>query len=166
LEVVYDELRLIAASAMRGERPDHTLQPTALAHEAYLRLVGDREIQARSRQQFFALAATAMRRILVNHARDRDRQKRGGDWRRMPFEIARETPGVAPDITELDILALDEAMTRLEALDERKARLVELRFYAGMTLEEAAAVLDVARSVASDDWRMARAWLADQLGDG
>lgn len=165
LELVYDELRAIAAACLKDERPDHTLQATALANEAYVRLMRSREPTARTRQQFLSLAATAMRRILVNHARDRARLKRGGLRSRVPFAIALETP--APDdAAPIEVLALEEALERLAALDQRKAKLVELRFFAGLGIDEAAEVLGIARSVASDDWRLARAWLAVQLERG
>lgn len=165
LELVYDELRAIAAACLKGERPDHTLQATALANEAYVRLMRSREPTARTRQQFLSLAATAMRRILVNHARGRARLKRGGLRTRMPFAIALETPAPG-DAAPIEVLALEEALERLAVLDQRKAKLVELRFFAGLGIDEAAEVLGIARSVAADDWRLARAWLAVQLERG
>lgn len=165
LPLVYDELRAIASAWFRAERTDHTLEPTALVHEAYLRLVDHSNVAWRSRNQFFAVAAKVMRNILVDHARGRDRLKRGGDWRRVTLEaversIADDRPG---DGEPIDLVRLDQALQRLGACDERKARLVELRFFAGFGLDDAAEVLGIARSTASEDWRMARAWLHREL---
>jgi RNA polymerase sigma factor (TIGR02999 family) len=163
MPLVYDELRALASACFRRERADHTLQPTALVHEAWLRLIGGQEMHFDSRRHFYGLAAKAMRNILVNHARDRQRQKRGGGWDRIALDAADDTPAVTGASRDVDVLAIDEALTLLASMDERKARLVELRFFAGLSLEDAATVLDISRSVASDDWRLARAWLAVQL---
>ncbi|MHC4947694.1 MAG: sigma-70 family RNA polymerase sigma factor [Planctomycetota bacterium] len=160
LPLVYDELRALAGAYFRNERDNHTLQPTALVHEAYMRLVGQQSIEFRSRRQFFVVAAKAMRNILVDHARTKRRQKRGGG--RAPVALDPDRVSVDP-ANELDMLALDEALERLAALDERKARLVELRFFGGLTSEQAADVLDIARSTAAEEWRMARAWLYREL---
>ena len=161
LAIVYDELRMLASSFFRGQKPGNTLQPTALVHEAYMKLV-DQSIQWQSRNQFFVVAAKAMRSILVDHARAKSTDKRGGGRQRIPLDHADATP------VELDsptVLAIDEAMTRLAAMDERKAKLVELRFFGGLTAEEAADALNIARSTAAEEWRLARAWLYTQLQD-
>lgn len=161
LPLVYDALRSLAADLFLNERRNHTLEATALVHEAYVRLVQQRDMEWSSRGQFFVIAAKAMRNILVDHARGRGRQKRGGGWERVTLE------GLGGDGTDaLDMLALDEAMNRLAAMDERKARLVELRFFAGLSSEDAAKVLGISRSTAAEEWRMARAWLYRELGDG
>lgn len=166
LPLVYDELRRLAAACFRGERDDHTLEPTALVHEAFLRLVDGSSVGWRSRNQFFAVAAKAMRNILVDHARSRDRLKRGGDWRRASLEsaariLAAEDP--QPRFEPWELVRLHEALEALAEVDERKASLVELRYFAGLGLEEAAEALGIARSTASEDWRMARAWLHREL---
>lgn len=156
-------MRGLAAAWFRDQKPGHTLQPTALVHEAYVKLVdrppGDGQSWS-GRAQFFALAASAMRSILVDHARSRNRLKRGGGQQRVPLEQADQTPATLDEAT---VLAINEAMTRLEALDPRKAKLVELRFFGGMSADEAAEILGIARSTAAEDWRMARAWLSAQL---
>lgn len=157
---MYDELRALAAAFFRDQKPNNTLQPTALVHEAYLKLV-DQTIEWSSRNQFFVVAAKAMRCILVDHARAKNRDKRGGGWRRLTLDA----DAAAAEADELPIEAIDAALSRLTELDDRKARLVELRFFGGLTLEQAADVLGLARSTASDDWRMARAWLYDELKD-
>lgn len=159
LAIVYDELRSVASQFFQDQKPGHTLQPTALVHEAYLRLV-DQSIAWQNRNQFFVVAAKAMRSILVDHARARGRQKRGGDRCRVPLSEADATPAMVDESTVLDI---DDAMTRLSQLDERKARLVELRFFGGLTSEQAADAMGISRSTAAEEWRMARAWLYTQL---
>lgn len=161
LAIVYDELRSLASGFFRDQKPGHTLQPTALVHEAYLRLV-DQSIEWQNRNQFFVVAAKAMRSILVDHARTRGREKRGGSFKRIPLNEADATPAMVDESTVLDI---DEAMIRLAELDERKARLVELRFFGGLTSEQAADALGISRSTAAEEWRMARAWLYAQLQD-
>ncbi len=166
LPIVYEELRSLASCFFRNQAAENTLQPTALVHEAYLKLV-DQSIDWQSRRQFFAVAATAMRSILVDHARRKRAAKRGGPSggaaakSRVPLE---QVDGTAA-LDDATILAIDEAMTRLADLDERKARLVELRFFAGLTSEEAAETLGIARSTAAEEWRIARAWLYSQLKD-
>jgi len=157
--IVYDELRRLAAAQLRRERAGHTLQPTALAHEAWLRLVGAEDVAWQGKAHFLAVAARVMRRVLVDHARRRDASKRGGERRRVSLSDA--TPSfAAPDV---DLLALDEALTELAALDDRKARVVEFRFFCGMSLPDVAEALAVSRSTAEEDWYFARAWLARRL---
>jgi RNA polymerase sigma factor (TIGR02999 family) len=162
LPVVYEELRGLAAAYLKRERRDHTLQPTALVHEAYLRLAGENQPNWTGRAHFLAVAARAMRRALVNHALARKAEKRGGGRAVVGIDPALATaPGSA-----VDTLDLSDAIDRLAALDERKARLLEMRFFAGMTMEEAAGVLGVSLSTAESDWRFARAWLAHELAAG
>ncbi|MCG8406573.1 MAG: sigma-70 family RNA polymerase sigma factor [Phycisphaerales bacterium] len=161
LPLVYEELRALAGHIMKGERPDHTLQPTALVHEAYVRLVGTGETKWKGRAHFLAVASRAMRRLLINHARDRRAAKRGGgEWARVTLD---EAVAVAEERV-VDIIALDEALERLGTLNERQARLVELRFFGGLSLEEAAEVMEVGRTTAKGDWTIARTWLARELG--
>jgi RNA polymerase sigma-70 factor, ECF subfamily len=160
LPAVYDELRRQARRALRHERVGHTLQPTALVHEAYLRLVDQTRTQWESRSQFFAVAAQAMRRILVDHARTRGRAKRGGG--ETPVTLA-DADSVCASRSGVDALALDEALTRFAALDPRKARLVELRFFAGLSIPESAAALGISEATAVREWAVARAWLRREL---
>jgi RNA polymerase sigma-70 factor, ECF subfamily len=161
LPLVYEEMRALAAGYMQRERGNHTLQPTALVHEAYLRLVGSDQIW-KGRAHFLAAAAVSMRRVLVDHARRRGADKRGAAHDRITLsaEIA------SSERRDTDVLELDELLTRLAAKDARKAKVVELRFFAGMTNDQIADVLDVARSTVAEDWTVARAWLAAQLGAG
>lgn len=157
VRAVYDALRGLAAAYLRRERSDHTLQPTALVHEAYLKLAGSGEWK--SRTHFQAVAASAMRQILVDHARARASRKRGGGWVRVTL-----SPEIAVAArSDVDMFALDEAMRALGALDERKARVVELRFFGGMTCAEAAAELGISTKTAEADWYFARAWLRDRI---
>ena len=161
LPLVYDELRRLAAQKLAHEKPGQTLQPTALIHEAYLRLVGTQEDPRRFRDRghFFAAAATAMRRILIDNARRKRSQKRGGGRQRQQLDA------VAAPEPEEDLVALDEALGKLAAQDPVKARLVELRYFAGLTGEQAAEVLGISPSTADRHWAYARAWLrADVLG--
>ena len=161
LPLVYDELRKLAAAKMAQENPGQTLQSTALVHEAYLRLLGgDVEKKWDSRGHFFAAAAEAMRRILINRARDRRRLKRGGDRRRINLDDV----SLAMDTPPEDLLEIDEAIEELAADDPVGADLVKLRFFAGLTLREAAESLGVARRTADRHWAYARAWLVDRLG--
>ena len=158
LPLVYDELRKLAAARMAGERAGHTLDATALVHEAYLRLVGDRSFA--NRGHFFAAAADAMRRILVDHARAKLADKRGGR-RRVPLDEAHRVADT-PD----GLLAVDDALTRFAALDPAKAELVKLRFFAGLTTPEAAASLGISVATAERWWAFARTWLYADLADG
>jgi RNA polymerase sigma factor (TIGR02999 family) len=160
LPLVYDELRKLAAARLAEEKPGHTLQPTALVHEAYVRLVGGGQSQGwGGRGHFFAAAAEAMRRILVEAARRKRAEKAGGGWQRQELIDAE----LAVDSAGDDLFAVDEALTRLAAADPRAARLVELRFFLGMSLEEAAAELGLQVRTASRDWAFARAWLRREL---
>jgi RNA polymerase sigma factor (TIGR02999 family) len=160
LPLVYQELRRLAARRLAGEAPGQTLQPTALVHEAYLKLVGpDPDRAWAGRSHFFAAAAEAMRRILVDHARQKRRGKRGGGRQRVPLAEADPAAGPPAD----DLLALDEALDRLAAADPVKAELVKLRYFAGLSEEEAAAVLGLSRATASRYWAFARAWLINAL---
>jgi RNA polymerase sigma factor (TIGR02999 family) len=159
LPFVYDELRGLAALYLSRERPGHTLQPTALVHEAYLRLINQRQANWRNRAQFLGLAAGMMRRILVNHARDRAAQKRGGDGERVSLSLV-EAPSGRPDV---ELIALEEALNRLAERDARKARVVELRFFGGLTTEEIAEVLQVSVATVEREWSFARAWLYDAV---
>ncbi len=155
---VYGELRAVAARYLDRERADHTLQPTALVHEAYVRLA-HHDRQWRGSVHFLAAAAVAMRCVLVDHARAKRADKRNGGAR---VDLA---TGGGPDARrECEVLELDDLLARLRQLDARKARVVELRFFAGMTNDQIAEVLDVARSTVAEDWAVARAWLASQLG--
>jgi RNA polymerase sigma-70 factor (ECF subfamily) len=160
LEIVYQELREIARRHMRREGPGHTLQPTALVSEAYLRLFGNK-IDWQNRAQFFGVAARTMRRILVDHARNRRTRKRSGGKRIELDQVAL----VAPEQVE-NVLALDEALERLATRDARQAKLVELRFFAGMTIEEAAVSLGVSSRTAKRDWDFAQAWLFREMDSG
>lgn len=160
LPVVYDELRRVAAAYLARERVDHTLQPTALVHEAYLKLVDQTALRYEGRAQFFALAARAMRQILVDHARTKGRLKRGGGGARLPLDDNQPTP---TELSITDLLAIDEALEKLAQLDERKAQLVEMRFFAGLSSDEAAEALGIARSTAAEDWRFTKAWLRREL---
>jgi RNA polymerase sigma-70 factor (ECF subfamily) len=159
-EAVYGELRRMAARYMRRERPDHTLQPTALIHEAYVGLIDQHGKDWQNRAHFFGVAANVMRRILVNHARTRSRAKRGGHEQKVPLE---DGLAVATDRSD-EVIALDDALTRLEQLDARQGKVVELRFFGGLTEEEAAEALGVSSRTVKRDWRLARAWLHAELG--
>jgi RNA polymerase sigma factor (TIGR02999 family) len=165
LPLVYDELRALAAQRLSHEKPGHTLQPTALVHDAYLRLVrgsGTAKSQWDGRGHFFAAAAEAMRRILVESARRKKRVKHGGDLRRVEFDEVDVPVRPPPE----DILALDEALTRLAAEDPQSARIVELHFFAGLSIEDAADALGVSRATAYRQWSYARAWLRCAIGGG
>jgi|KBSMisStandDraft_5_1062788.scaffolds.fasta_scaffold200056_2 RNA polymerase sigma factor (TIGR02999 family) len=160
LPLIYEELRRRAAAYLRRERPNHTLQPTALVHEAYLRLIDQRQDNWASRDHFFAIAAQAMRRILVDHARGRHRQKRGGSNEDLPLEDALLA---AADEASVDLIALDEAMKRLAKLDPQQERIVELRYFGGLSLDEAANALSISRATAARDWQVAKAWLHREM---
>jgi RNA polymerase sigma factor (TIGR02999 family) len=157
--LVYRELRILAAAHIRRERPDHTLQPTALVHEAYLRLVDQSRVASPSRSQFFAIAANLMRQILVNHARHRGAAKRGGG-----NKAVLEEGSAAVRQRAVDLIALDQALDKLARLDPRQARVVELRFFGGLTEDEIAGLLGVSAITVKRDWRIARAELHRELG--
>jgi RNA polymerase sigma factor (TIGR02999 family) len=159
LPLVYDELRRVAKRQLRSERAGHTLQPTALVHEAYLRLIDQRHVDWQDRAHFFGVAAQVMRRILVDHARRHNAVKRGDGVRPVSLEDAKDLE--APDA--VPILVLDQALGRLEQLDAGLARIVELRAFGGLTIDDAAHVLGVSPSTAKRDWRLATAWLRREL---
>ena len=159
MPVVYDELRRQAARYLRREQPGHTLQTTALIHEAYVRLVDQRNVQWQNRAHFFGIAAQMMRRILVDHARTKKRVKRGGSDIRVSLDDAT----VAVKGQDLDVVALDEALSRLAKIDEQQSRVVELRFFSGLTVEETAAVMAISPATVKRDWSMAKAWLHREL---
>ena len=159
LPVLYAELHRLATQYLGREAAGHTLQPTALVNEAYLRLVDQRRVDWRNRAQFLGLAANMMRRILVNHARDRGALKRGGDAQQVSLSLL-ESPSGRPDV---DLIALEDALDRLAARDERKGRVVELKFFGGMTTEEIAEVLQISGATVEREWAFARAWLYDAI---
>ncbi|MEO8448561.1 MAG: sigma-70 family RNA polymerase sigma factor [Gemmatimonadota bacterium] len=159
LPLLYQELRRIAELHMRRERPDHTLQPTALVHEAYLRLMGGAEVEWQDRAHFLRAASQTMRRVLVDYARARNAAKRGAELR-VTLDEALVAQG---DDRTLDMLVLDDALTRLAAADPRWAQVVELRCFAGLDVAEVAKVLDISTATVTRDWRFARAWLVDAL---
>jgi RNA polymerase sigma factor (TIGR02999 family) len=161
MPAVYDELRRQAERAMRREGDEHTLQPTALVHESYLRLIDQRRVAWRNRAHFFAIASTVMRRILVDHARARLTAKRGGGI--APITLAGVQDGGGDGAEEVDLLALHEALERLAALDPEQARLVELRYFGGLTIEETAGALGVSAATVKREWALARAWLRREL---
>ncbi|MCL4210298.1 MAG: sigma-70 family RNA polymerase sigma factor [Phycisphaerales bacterium] len=162
LPLVYDELRRLAASQLRRERKDHTLQPTALVNEAYLKLIDQTQIQWESRGHFLAIAATAMRRILVDHARGKSRIKRAAPGERVAFL----DDLVVRDESDTDLVALDEALTKLGAIDPRKVKVIEMRYFAGLTIEETAAALGIAPATVKRDWEFARLWLLREMTGG
>jgi RNA polymerase sigma factor (TIGR02999 family) len=162
MDAVYDELRQLARGYLRRERRDHTLEPTGLVHEAYLRLIDQTRVDWQGRTHFFAIGARMMRRLLVDHARRHDRKKRGGEAVKVTFADA-VTPLLGRDLDREDLLALDDALRRLHELDERQAQIVELRFFAGMKVDEVAAYLGVSKRTVEADWTHARAWLRRAL---
>jgi len=162
IPLVYAELRRLAGSYMRRERSDHTLQATALVHEAYLKLVDQRSVDWQSRSHFFGIAAQVMRRILVDHARGHLREKRGGGQRAVPID---EALVFAPE-QSLDLVKLDQALERLTKLDPRQGKIVELRFFGGLTVEQTAELLGVSPKTVKRDWSMAKAWLHGDLKQG
>ena len=162
MPLVYDELRRLASRHMRGERSGHTLQTSALVNEAYLRLAGHEEIQWQDRVHFFAVASQTMRRVLVDHARRRGNQKRGGDARKVALDEAL----VVSDERAAEVIALDEALARLAEVAPRKSQLVELRFFGGLSIEEAAEVLGVSPGTVMRDWTFTKAWLRKEIAGG
>ena len=159
---VYDELRRLARNYMRGERPGHTLEATALVHEAFVRIIDWKSVEWKSRAHFFAVASQMMRRILVDHARARRNLKRGGEWKQLSLSAVE----FLPENRRTDLLDIDEALETLKRVDARKAKVVELRFFGGLTVEETAAVLDVSSDTVLNDWRFAKAWLLRELERG
>jgi RNA polymerase sigma factor (TIGR02999 family) len=162
MNALYPELRQLAHRLFRDERADHTLQPTALVHEAYLRLVDQSQIGGQERSHFLAIAAKVMRRVLIDHARGRARQRRGGD---------RKITGIDSEVvptafTQAELLEINDALEKLTALDARQAQVVEMRFFGGMTVEEVAEALGVSKRTIEDDWTHAKAWLRLVLADG
>ena len=159
IPLVYDELRRLARRYLRRERPDHTFQSAALVHEAYLRMAQQDPIALQNRAHFFGVAAQLMRHILVDHARNRRAAKRGGGEAKLVLDT-----GVAlPSKHELDVVALDDALTKLAALDERQSRIVEMRYFGGLSVEETAAVLDISVATVKREWASARAWMRREL---
>jgi len=157
LELVYDDLRRLAGAYMQNERPDHTLQATALVHEAYVRLVDWKNVSWESRAQFFSVAAEVMRRVLIDHARARKTQKRSVD------KLVLDDAVSLPDHRQIDLIALDEALQTLEKLDPQQAKIVELRFFGGLTITEVAHVLKISESAVRREWTFAKAWFQREL---
>lgn len=161
LPLVYDELRRLAGSYLSRERADHTLQPTALVHEAYLRLLGQKEIEWQNRAHFFGVSARLMREILIEYARGRNRQKRGGEFK---TQIALDDAvSFSSNPSPLDVIAVDDALKKLEELDERQSRIVEMKFFGGMTIEEIGEVLDVSPATVKREWSTAKLLLYKML---
>ncbi len=160
--LVYDELRRLAASQMRRERASHTLQPTALVNETYLRLIDQRQTDWKNRAHFFGLAAEIMRRILVNHARDRRAEKRGGGGAQ---QVSLSVAADSFEKKDVDVLALHEALEKLAEIDSRKARVVELKFFGGLTIDEIAEVLQISSATVEREWGFSRAWLFDAIAN-
>lgn len=160
IEYVYSDLRRRASAYLRNERREHSLQTTGLVHEAFIKLHEKQEIEWQDRNHFFAVAAQAMRRILVDHARERNRVKRGGGNEDLSLDDTRQ---VTTSESRIDLVALDEALNNLATFDERQAKIVELKYFGGMTLDETAEVLGVSRVTVKRDWQIARAWLRQQL---
>jgi RNA polymerase sigma factor (TIGR02999 family) len=160
LPLVYDELHRQAARFLRRERIGHTLQTTALIHETYLKLIDQREVNWQNRAHFFGIAAQAMRRILVDYAKTRHREKRGGADENLPLEAA--TLAVSGE-REIDLEELDQALTRLAAMDKRQASVVELRYFGGLSIEETAEVLRISQATVKSDWKLAKAWLYQEI---
>lgn len=159
LPLVYSELRRLADSYLREERPDHTLQGTALVHEAYLRLVGRKNINWQNRAHFFSVAAQVMRHVLVDHARGHKRKKRGGDLRKLSLDDA---IGFSTE-RDISLIALDDALTTLASLDPQQSRIVELRFFGGLTIDEVAEVLKISTATVNREWGTAKAWLYREI---
>ncbi|MCW5960904.1 MAG: sigma-70 family RNA polymerase sigma factor [Pyrinomonadaceae bacterium] len=159
---VYNELRRRASAYLRSERGGHTLQTTALVHEAYLKLSGKSEVEFEDRDHFFAIAATAMRRILVDHARSKKREKRGGSENSVSLDDA---AGAAAAERSIDLIALDDALTRLSSFDQRQAAVVEMKYFGGMTNDETANALGISNATVRRDWDLAKAWLFQQLSN-
>ena len=171
MPVVYDELRRLAKNHLRKERPDHTLQTTALVHEAYLRLIDQKSVNWNNRAQFFGIAAQMMRRILINHANDRQAQKRQGYATKVsldqePTKVSLDEAVSFFEKREVDLMALDEALNDLAALDPQQTRIVELRFFGGLTIDEVSAVLGISPATTKREWDSAKLWLRRHLNIG
>jgi len=166
LPLVYDQLRRQAAHQLRRERPGHSLSPTAVVHELYLRLVPQERAVWANRTQFFAVASRLIRRVLVDHARERGAVKRAGDRQRVTLDENLAETGPRDGPRDADVLALDAALEELGALDPRRARLVELRYFGGLSLEETASALEISPATVSREWQLARAWLHRRLAAG
>ncbi len=161
MPLVYNELRRQASRYLRRERIGHTLQTTALIHEAYLKLIEQRDVNWQNRAHFFGIAAQAMRRILVDYAKTRHREKRGGAGENLPLDEARF---IAFKEKSIDLIALDEALTQLAKFDDQQARVVELRYFSGLSIEETAEVLKISPATVKRDWTIAKAWLKQEIG--
>jgi RNA polymerase sigma factor (TIGR02999 family) len=159
LPLVYDELRKLAQAYLRDERSDHTLQATALVHEAYIRLVDWEHVSWENRAHFFALSAQVMRRILVDHAREKNAQKRGGGLTKLSLDDAISFP----QQREVDLVALDDALRQLESMDDTQGKIVAMRFFGGLTIEETATALGISAATVNREWRLAKAWLLREL---
>ncbi len=162
LPLVYEELRRLAHSYLRNERSNHTLQPTALVHEAYLRLLGQKEIEWQNRAHFFGVSARLMREVLIEYARGRNRQKRGGEFK---TQIALDDAISFANQSQLDVVAVDDALSKLEKLDERQARIVEMKFFGGLTVEEIGEVLSISPATVKREWSSAKLLLYKLLND-
>ena len=159
--LVYDELRKLAGSYLRRERPDHTLQSTALVHEAYMKLIDQKNVQWQNRAHFFGVAAQMIRRILVDHARGHQAAKRGAGAAQLSLDEALSIPGQQRDV---NLVALDDALGELERLDPQQSRVIELRYFAGLSIEETAEVMSISSATVKREWSTARAWLFRELG--
>ncbi|HYG10436.1 MAG TPA: sigma-70 family RNA polymerase sigma factor [Pyrinomonadaceae bacterium] len=159
MPLVYDELRRLARNHLRRERADHTLQPTALVNEVYLRLIDQQRVSWHNRAQFFGMAAQLMRHVLVDHARSRAAAKRGG----LVHKLSLDEASMTPEEVAAELVALDEALVRLAAIDERKSRIVEMRFFGGLSVEETAEALGISDKTVMRDWRIAKMWLLREL---
>ncbi|CAN5264430.1 sigma-70 family RNA polymerase sigma factor [soil metagenome] len=160
MPLVYDELRRQASRFLNKERANHTLQTTALIHEAYLKLIEQKQVKWQNRAHFFAIASTAMRRILVDYARERHREKRGGIAENLPLDEAFQ---IVSNEKNIDLIALDEALNRLAKFDSRQARIVELRYFSGLSIDETAEILGVSNATVRLDWNLAKAWLKQEI---
>ena len=160
LPLVYAELRRLAASYLRRERVGHTLQPTALVHEAYIRLIDQTQVRWQNRAHFFGVAAQMMRRILVDHARSQQAEKRGGEFQKLSLD---ERIDISGEDQDLDLVALDDALNRLAEIDPQKSKIVEMRFFGGLSVEETAEVLGVSVPTVKRHWRLAKAWLYGEI---
>jgi RNA polymerase sigma factor (TIGR02999 family) len=158
MPLVYNELHKLARHHLGGERPDHTLQPTALVHEAYVRLVGQDRIQWQSRVQFYGVASQLMRRILIDYARSRCAEKRGGPARKLSLDDV-----IVSSEQAVELIALDDALSALAVVDPQQSRIVELRYFGGLTIEQTAKVLDVSPATVKRDWNVAKAWLHREI---